>query len=273
VSAISGGYYHTAALKSDGTVWTWGRNNYGQLGNNSYTDSSTAVEVVGQDGSGTLSDIKAIAGGSYHTVALKSDGTVWAWGRNASGQLGNGTTTDISTPVEVVLADQTPLGNIIAIAAADDYTIALKSDGNIWAWGNNASGQLGDGTTNNRLNPVKVDHIDGVTSIAGVGGHTIALAEDPVPTSTIADPLNSTVLTGTSYAITGTANDCVGSGVQQVEVSTTDGQTWNLATGTNAWSYFWSLPMNGSYTIKSRATDNSGNVETPNTGVTVTISN
>ena len=80
------GNYHTVALKQDDTVWAWGRNSYGQLGNGTTTDSSTPVQV--------LSGVKAIATGYYHTVAVKQDGTVWTWGWNANGQLGNGTQTD-----------------------------------------------------------------------------------------------------------------------------------------------------------------------------------
>ena len=83
------------ALKSDGTVWAWGDNGYGQLGDGTTTDRTTPVQVSG------LSGVTAIAAGCYHTVALKSDGTVWAWGYNGYGQLGDGTTTQRTTPVQV----------------------------------------------------------------------------------------------------------------------------------------------------------------------------
>ena len=89
---------HTVALKNDGTVWAWGRNNYGQLGDGTTTDSDTPVQA---GGSSPLSGIIAIAAGESHTLALKNDGTVWAWGRNYYGQLGDGTTTDSDTPVQV----------------------------------------------------------------------------------------------------------------------------------------------------------------------------
>ncbi|MZG88400.1 RCC1 repeat-containing protein, partial [Staphylococcus aureus] len=94
VIAIAGGVYHTIALKSDGTVWAWGYNGYGQLGDGSTTNRSTPVQVSG------LTDVIAIAGGYYHTIALKSDGTVWAWGHNEGGQLGDGSTTNRSTPAQ-----------------------------------------------------------------------------------------------------------------------------------------------------------------------------
>ncbi len=89
-----------------------------------------------------LSGVIAIAAGEYHSLALKSNGTVWAWGRNNYGQLGNGTTTNKNTPVQV-----SGLSSVIAIAAGTFHSIALKSDGTVWAWGVNEYGQLGDNTT------------------------------------------------------------------------------------------------------------------------------
>ena len=97
----------------------------------------------------------AIAAGNSHTVALKQDGTVWAWGNNGSGRLGDGSTTSSRTPVQV--AD---LENVVAIAAGNSHTVALKQDGTVWAWGDNRDGRLGDGTTTNRSTPVKVIVID-----------------------------------------------------------------------------------------------------------------
>jgi Regulator of chromosome condensation (RCC1) repeat/Carboxypeptidase regulatory-like domain len=134
----------TVFLKGDGTVWAWGSNSNGQLGNGTTTDSSTPVQVSG------LSGVTAVAAGSAHAIALKGDGTVWAWGSNSNGQLGNGTTTDSSTPVQV-----SGLSGVTAVAAGSAYTIALKGDGTVWAWGSNSNGQLGNGTTDS-LSPVPV---------------------------------------------------------------------------------------------------------------------
>ena len=99
VTAIAGGSGHTIALKSDGTVWAWGWNEYGQLGNvtTTTTNSTTPVRVGGL----SLSDVTAIAVGIEHSIALKSDETIWAWGRNEYGQLGDGTTTDRYSPVQL----------------------------------------------------------------------------------------------------------------------------------------------------------------------------
>ena len=99
-----------------------------------------------------------------HSLALKSDGTVWAWGYNNYGQLGDGTTTDRHTPVSV-----SGLTGVTAIAGGYGHSLALKSDGTVWAWGYNSYGQLGDGTTTDRHTPVDVSGLSGVTAIAGGG--------------------------------------------------------------------------------------------------------
>jgi alpha-tubulin suppressor-like RCC1 family protein len=144
VIAIAAGDTHTVALKSDGTVWTWGDNSFGQLGDGTTTLRTTPVQVSG------LGNVLAIAAGVWHTVALKSDGSVWVWGDNNSGQLGNGTadTSPHPTPNQA-----SGLSSIIAIEAGEHHVVALKSDGTVWTWGNNGLGQLGDGTTTNRYHP------------------------------------------------------------------------------------------------------------------------
>lgn len=159
--------YFTAALKNDGTVWTWGNNEYGQLGDGTTVNKNRPVQVQG------LSDVIEIACGGLHIVALKSDGTVWTWGYNGYGQLGDGTTTNRSTPVKVK-----GLTGVIAIAAGKYHTVALKSDGTVWAWGRNNRGQIGDGTQTDRYEPVQVEEIKGVTAIACGESHTAVLKSD-----------------------------------------------------------------------------------------------
>ncbi len=166
--AIAAGRLHTLVLKHDGTVWAWGWNASGQLGDGTTTNNTIPVRVEG------LTDVISIATGYSHSIALKRDGTVWAWGNNIFGQLGIGTPTfHHSTPVQVK-----GLTGVTAIAAGHLHTLALKSDGTVWAWGLNASGQLGDCTTTKRVVPVRASDLTGVKAIVGGYSHSIALKKD-----------------------------------------------------------------------------------------------
>ena len=166
---------HTVYLESDGTVWTWGNNSNGQLGNGTNgpgTDSSVPVQVPG------LSGMTAIAAGTNFTVALKNDGTVWTCGYNGYGQLGNGTNgpgTDSNIPVQV--SETSGLSNVIAIAAGYDHTIALmnSSGGIAWAWGHNLNGQLGNGTQTDSNIPVQAGGLNNILAIAAGNAFTVAL--------------------------------------------------------------------------------------------------
>jgi alpha-tubulin suppressor-like RCC1 family protein/subtilisin family serine protease len=169
------GSVHSLAVKSDGTVWAWGVNGNGQLGDGTTTNRSTPVQVPG------LTNVKLVAAGLNHSLALKRDGTVWAWGNNDDGQLGDGTQTQRLAPVQV-----SGLSNIVAIDAAGDnvyaergsFSVALRSDGTVWAWGNNASGQLSDGTLVDRSTPVQIPGLLGVKDVAAGWAHVIALKTD-----------------------------------------------------------------------------------------------
>ena len=168
IIAITAGGDSTFALMNDGTVWSWGNNGSGQLGDGTTDHRLTPVQVSG------LSNVTAITASSNHTVILKDDGTVWAWGSNQSGKLGDGTTKAYSyTPVQV-----SGLSNVTAIVAGFCHTVALKDDGTVWAWGNNYRGQLGDGTTTDRLTPVQVSGLSNVTAIVAGFLHTVALKDD-----------------------------------------------------------------------------------------------
>ena len=127
---LAGGETHTLILKPDGTVWSMGLNNVGQLGDSTNTQRSTPVQVSG------LSDIVAIAAGGYHSMAITSTGNLYLWGYNSSGQLGTGNTTTTNYPV------QSSLTNVVAIAAGRDHSLALQSDGDIYSFGLNTNGCL-----------------------------------------------------------------------------------------------------------------------------------
>ncbi len=181
--AITAGSWHTVVLKADSTVWTWGNNSDGQLGDGATNPTSLPTQVLGGRGSELLTGVIAIAAGEGHTVALKADGSVWAWGRNISGQLGIGNTDTSFTPVQVHdVGDSGMLTDIIDIAAGFDHTLALKSDGTVYAWGFNGSGQLGDGTIGpERHVPVRVGAttlLTDVVEIAASGWHSMARKAD-----------------------------------------------------------------------------------------------
>lgn len=167
LSQIEAGSFFTAVVKHDGTVWTWGANGQGQLGDGTPGSKNEPVPAV------NLSEVVQVAGGGSHMVALKSNGTVWTTGFNHKGQLGSGTTTAKTTATAV-----SGLTGVVFVEAGDAHTFAIKNDGTVWAWGSNGSGQLGDGTTTNRLSPVQISGLTGVVAIAGGVNHTIALKSD-----------------------------------------------------------------------------------------------
>jgi alpha-tubulin suppressor-like RCC1 family protein len=146
MTQVTAAWYDSYALKNDGTLWGWGGNFSGELATGNASAQSTPVAISGLTGR-----VTQVSAGAYHVLALKSDGTVWAWGSNSNGQLGNGTTTDSHTPVQV-----TGLSNIVAIAAGAYHSLAIKADGSVWGWGFNTNGQVGDGTTTQRLTPVEL---------------------------------------------------------------------------------------------------------------------
>jgi hypothetical protein len=148
VRQVSAGGLHSLALRSDGTVWAWGNNLWGQLGNGTSSwGVGTPVQVMG------LTGVIQVAAGGVHSLALRSDGTVWAWGDGGTGvQL---------TPVQV-----TGLTGVTKISAGEMFSLALRSDGTVWAWGHNGSGQLGNGTTADSPVPVQVAGLSQVTSIS-----------------------------------------------------------------------------------------------------------
>jgi alpha-tubulin suppressor-like RCC1 family protein/phosphodiesterase/alkaline phosphatase D-like protein len=182
IRAMAAGDEHYLALCTDGTLAAWGTNSAGQLGNNGASSPSVPVGV---DTSGVLAGktIIAIAAGKNHSMALCSDGTLAAWGDNYPGRLGNGSTASSKVPVLVDRSGVLAGKAIIAMAAGETHSLALCSDGTVAAWGDNASGQLGDNTLTNRNVPVAVNTagvLAGKTVTAiGVGGsYSLALCAD-----------------------------------------------------------------------------------------------
>jgi len=167
VQAVSDGISHSMALTRDGKVFAWGRNRSGQLGDGTRENRSTPVAVLG------LEDAISISTGDCHSMALTRDGKVFTWGCDERGQLGNGTGANRSTPVAVP-----DIEDVISISAGGNHSMALKRDGKVFAWGYNGDGRLGDGTRENRSSPVAVLGLEDVISISGGWSHSMALTRD-----------------------------------------------------------------------------------------------
>jgi alpha-tubulin suppressor-like RCC1 family protein len=153
-TAITTGAYHSCAVLGNGTVRCWGRNDQGQLGNATFTTSSTSVLVA------SINSATAVSGGGAHTCAVLNDATVRCWGDNEFGQLGNGTTTSSATPVTV-----SGLTGVVDISAGWRHTCAVLGNGTVRCWGQNQFGQLGNGTTTQSTVPVQTS---GITTAVGV---------------------------------------------------------------------------------------------------------
>jgi alpha-tubulin suppressor-like RCC1 family protein len=162
---ISAGQGHSVAIKANSQLWAWGHNYHGQLGDDS-TVSRNAPKRVGAD-----ADWAYISAGDNHTMAIKANGSLWAWGNNAQGQLGDGTVTLRRESPFRIGAD----ANWAAISAGSLHTAALRTDGSLWAWGHNAKGQLGDGTTIDRNIPGRIGQEANWMSISAGGSHSAAL--------------------------------------------------------------------------------------------------
>ncbi|HEX6186616.1 MAG TPA: S8 family serine peptidase [Pyrinomonadaceae bacterium] len=168
MKAIAAGRWHSTSLANNGTVWNWGTGSNGQLGDGS---SGNGVAIATPIQVARINDVTAVADGNGFVLALKSDGTVWGWGSNGVGQLGDGTQTDRSIPVQTA-----GLSGVTAIAAGTFYSAALKSDGTVWIWGQNVG--LGAATPNVRIVPTQLTGISNVSAISGGGGHLLMLKSD-----------------------------------------------------------------------------------------------
>lgn len=219
VIQVDAGRYFSAALKSDGTVWTWGRNDSGNLGHGNYDAATVPTQVMeltdivsiecgswslfAIDSDGTvycfgdnnfsalglgsdfpttyntpqtmnITDVIKIEAGYWHAIALKSDGTVWAWGTDAFGQLGQGQSGFGNIPIQV-----SSLTNIVDIAAGNGFCLAMDSEGTLFTWGDNIYGQLGNGTTGSFSNvPTILNGVSEVVEIACGDHHLLCLAEN-----------------------------------------------------------------------------------------------
>ncbi len=172
---IAAGWAHTLILDDNGQAWAAGNNQFGQLGDGSDSNKDALTKVSMPDGV----SFESVSAGGRHSLALDTAGHVWAWGNGEYGQLGNVTTESASRPVSVNLPEGI---TIIAIASRAGHSLALDTDGFVWAWGLNGQGRLGDGTTTNRSEPVRVSMPEDVRAMAIAAGsnHSLAIDTDGV---------------------------------------------------------------------------------------------
>ncbi len=256
VNRVSAGDGHVLALKNDGTVWAWGMNWYGQIGDNTTATERTLPLQVIEDPTTVpinyLTGVVAVSAGASHSLALKADGTVWAWGQNNNGQLGLGSdSTNKLTAVQVT--DPTDLSgflsNVTTIAAGAGFSLALKNDKTIRAWGTNGYGNLGDNSTEQRSLPVAVKGPGGVGQLTGIAA--ISAGE----LNSIALQADGTVWTwgNNSYGALGDNSDHLVAGyslvpVQVVENPNTDPITYLTDVSSIATSFHgMAVKQNGSY--------------------------
>ncbi len=168
---VATGSSHTAAIKTDGTLWNWGNNQSGQLGDNTLSGKSSPIQTIA---GGT--NWKQVSCGTTHTAAIKTDGTLWLWGVNATyGALGDNTFVNKSSPVQTIAGGN----NWRQVSGGQYFTAAIKTDGTLWIWGSNGSGQLGDNTITSKGSPVQT--IAGGTNWRQVScgdAHTAAIKTD-----------------------------------------------------------------------------------------------
>lgn len=187
-AVISTGYGHTLVLRSDGSLWAWGDNSEGSLGNGSLVDAGAPVRVTTAAGA-PFTGVTALSGGWRFTLALRSDSSVWAWGYALDGRLGNNNSSVSGprrwlNPVAVQDTTGAPLTGVSQIEAGNDHSLALKSDGTVWIWGNGQGGILGDGQRNSRaytaqrLNDSTGAAIANVVQVSAGNNHSVVLRSD-----------------------------------------------------------------------------------------------
>ncbi len=224
---VRAGVDHSMVLKPDGTVWTWGYNAKGQLGDGSTTDKWVPTMV------NALTGVVSIGAGDFFSLAVTTDGSVYAWGDNGAGQLGDTSPMQRTTPARVGT-----LTNITAVGAGASFSVAIAADGAVWTWGANDKGQLGDGTTTPHALPMQVPGIAGAQAVAAGEKHALVLRSDGTMLAwgnndsyQLGDNSNITRLSPVAVsALTGVV--AIGAGSHHTMAVRSDGTSWGWGLAT-----------------------------------------
>jgi hypothetical protein len=162
----SAGNGFSLAIRYDQTLWAWGKNDKGQLGDGTTTDRDSPVSV------GMFGGWESIAAGTTHSAGIKAGGSLWTWGSNEYGQLGDGTTEDKTSPIQIGTAQWK------TVSVGLRHTVAIRTDGTLWAWGANLLGQLGDDTFDDKHSPVQIGTDDDWAAVHAGKVYTLALKTD-----------------------------------------------------------------------------------------------
>jgi hypothetical protein len=147
--SISGGNNHSLAIKQDGTLWAWGLNFYGELGDGTNAEKYIPTHI------GVATNWQSLSAGIHHSLAIKQDGTLWAWGYNNEGRLGDGTQLDKNVPTLIGITS-----NWVSVSGGSTHSFAVRQDGTLWSWGQNFYGSLGDGTNVNHYMPAIINTLN-----------------------------------------------------------------------------------------------------------------
>ena len=167
-SVVSAGSNYCLAIKTDGSLWAWGNGGSGRLGDGTAVDKSSPIQI------GSLTNWASVSAGNLHSLAVKTDGTLWAWGSNVQGELGDGTATGKSSPIQIG-----SLTNWSKVSAGrNSFSLAVKTNGTLWAWGYNIDGMLGDGTTTTRSSPVQIGSLTNWASVSACNAYSFGIKTD-----------------------------------------------------------------------------------------------
>ncbi len=166
-SVVSGYGYHNVGIQTNGTLWAWGFNIDGQIGDNTTINKTVPTQI------GAATNWKMVAVHFNNSFAIKTNGTLWGWGGNADGQLGNGTIIGKKVPTQIGTAN-----NWLSVSVGFSHTLAIKTNGTLWAWGSNSFGRLGNGTFNNQLLPIQIGTASNWVKIVACSIGSLAIKSD-----------------------------------------------------------------------------------------------